>query len=107
MWKPPPWRASISAVRISAPSGPNQRAICAGSIQAAKTFGGGALSRRLSARLGLSSMLQLHPQQMGDLADNAAAEQEHAGDEDRALDHRHPFADLGEVVLHGDDNDGA
>ena len=44
---------------------------------------------------------------LADLADDAAAEQQHAGDEDRALDHRHPFAELGEIVLHGDDDDRA
>jgi hypothetical protein len=42
------------------------------------------------------------------LADDAAAEGQHADDEDRAHDHRDPGADLvGQVVLHRDDDGGA
>jgi hypothetical protein len=42
-----------------------------------------------------------------DLADNAAAEGKHAGDEDHALHHRHPGAELGKLVLHRDDDERA
>src|SRR3984957_17894004 len=49
----------------------------------------------------------LDAQQVGDLADDATAKQQHADDEDHALDDGHPFAETGEVVLHADDDEGA
>jgi hypothetical protein len=42
-----------------------------------------------------------------DLADDAAAEGQHADHEDRALNHRHPLPESSEIVLHGDDHEGA
>ena len=45
--------------------------------------------------------------EMRDLADDAAAERQHAGDEDHALDHRHPLAEPGQILLHRDDHEGA
>src|SRR4051812_3321850 len=42
-----------------------------------------------------------------DLADDALAEGQHADDEDDALDHRDPRAELGQVGLHHDDDEGA
>src|ERR1700733_4637703 len=47
------------------------------------------------------------PDRLADLAHDAAAEQQHAGDEDRALDHRDPFSELREIILHRDDDDRA
>ena len=35
-------------------------------------------------------LLQRAPEKMGDFADDAAAERQHAGDENGTLDHRHP-----------------
>ena len=37
---------------------------------------------------------------MRDLADDAAAEREHAGHEDDALDDGHPLAEAGQIILH-------
>ena len=51
--------------------------------------------------------LERTAEKMRDLADHAAAERQHAGDEDDALDHRHPLAESGQVLLHGDDHEGA
>jgi len=42
-----------------------------------------------------------------DLASDTAPEGQHAGDEDRALNHRHPLTEAGEILLHGDDGEGA
>ena len=36
---------------------------------------------------------------MRDLADDAAAEQQHAGNKDRALDHGDPLAEPGQILL--------
>ena len=44
---------------------------------------------------------------VGDFADDAAAERQHADDEDHALDHQHPLAEPGQILLHGDDDEGA
>src|ERR1043165_10242575 len=49
--------------------------------------------------------LELDAQQVCDLADDAATEQEHAGDEDDALDHRHPLVQRVQVILHRDDDE--
>src|SRR5712671_8214779 len=46
-------------------------------------------------------------QQMRDLPDDAAPEQQDANHEDDALDHGHPFADAGEIILHPNDDDRA
>src|SRR6266536_1673477 len=43
----------------------------------------------------------------GELAHDAAAEREHADDEDHARDHRDPFAEAGEIVLQSDDDERA
>src|SRR4051812_26893882 len=51
--------------------------------------------------------LQRAPEIMRDLANHAAAEGQHAGDEDHALNHRHPLAETGQILLHGDDHEGA
>src|SRR6201996_8597084 len=51
------------------------------------------------------SRLQRALEQMRDLADQAAAEQQPAGDEDHPLDHRHPLAEAGQILLHGDDHE--
>src|SRR5215475_3356163 len=51
--------------------------------------------------------LQGDLQGVGEFADNAAAEQQHAGDEYDALDHGDPLAELGQVVFHGDDDERA
>src|SRR3984893_6905588 len=51
--------------------------------------------------------LERPPEIMRNLADHAAAERQHAGDEDDALDHRHPLAETGQILLHGDDTEGA
>src|ERR1051325_2772128 len=50
--------------------------------------------------------LELDAQEVRDLSDDAAAEQEHAGDEDDALDHGHPLVERVEIVLHRDDHEG-
>lgn len=42
---------------------------------------------------------ELHAQDVSKLADDAAAEQKHADDEDRALDHEYPLPDRGQVIL--------
>src|SRR5258705_9506832 len=44
-----------------------------------------------------SVVLQRSPEIMRDLADHASAEGQHAGDEDDALDHRHPLPKPGQV----------
>jgi hypothetical protein len=44
---------------------------------------------------------------MRNLADDAAAGGQHAGDENDALDQRHPLAETGQLLLHGDDHQGA
>src|SRR5580692_7891773 len=59
--------------------------------------------RTQSKRLGLKRPLQI----MRDLTDDAAAERQHAGDEDRALDHRHPLAESGQILLCRDDDEGS
>src|SRR6516164_8480839 len=51
--------------------------------------------------------LQRDLQGVGEFADDAAAEQQHAGDEHDALDHGDPLAELGQVVFHGDDDERA
>ena len=43
---------------------------------------------------------------MRDLADDAAAEEQDAGDEDDALNDRHPLPETGQILLHGDDHEG-
>src|SRR4051812_34697028 len=48
-------------------------------------------------------VLKWLPDQPSQLADDAAPEGEDAEDEDRTLDDRDPAAELGEVVLEGDD----
>src|SRR6267143_6846730 len=54
-----------------------------------------------------AEFLQRLPDQPSQLAHHAPAEGEHADHEDHALHHGHPGADLGEVVLHRDDDEGA
>ena len=44
---------------------------------------------------------------MCELADEAAAEQQHAGHENHALDHGDPLPKAGKILLHGDDHEGA
>src|SRR3954447_13289421 len=53
------------------------------------------------------SELQRSPEIMRDLADHATAERQHAGHEDDTLDHRHPLAEPRQILLHGDDDEGA
>src|SRR5262245_19460331 len=42
-----------------------------------------------------------------ELANHAAPEDQHRDNEDRSLDHQHPLAEPGQVVLHIDDDGGA
>ncbi|OYU92014.1 MAG: hypothetical protein CFE29_04000 [Bradyrhizobiaceae bacterium PARB1] len=56
---------------------------------------------------GLPRTSQRTSGQMRDLADNAAAKGQHADHEDHALDHRHPLAKAGQILLHSDDHEGA
>src|SRR3979411_3165678 len=58
-------------------------------------------------RLPAPAGLKPDAQQMRDLPDDAAPEQQDANHEDDALDHGHPFADAGEIILHPDDDDRA
>src|SRR3954468_13613875 len=51
--------------------------------------------------------LQRAPEIMRDFADHATAEGQHADHENRALDHRDPLPISGEILLHGDDDEGA
>src|SRR3954447_19655875 len=50
---------------------------------------------------------ELDTQQVRDLADDATAEQEDAGDEDHTLDDRDPLVERVEVVLHRDNDECA
>src|SRR6266700_5996944 len=45
-------------------------------------------------------LLERSPEIMRDFADHAAAESQHAGHKDHALDHRHPLPKTGEILLH-------
>jgi hypothetical protein len=57
--------------------------------------------RRGEAHVVLNSFLQLDAGKPRELADDAAAEHQHAEHEDRPLDHEHPLTDSGgEVILH-------
>src|SRR5262249_44060992 len=51
-----------------------------------------------------SRSLQRALQKMRELADEATPEQEHAGNEDTPLDHRHPLPEARKILLHGDDH---
>src|SRR6266850_2842765 len=51
-------------------------------------------------------LLERPPEIMRDLADHAAPERQHADHKDRALDHRHPLSEAGQILLHGDDDEG-
>src|SRR5277367_92977 len=59
------------------------------------------------ARAGEGNALYRPPDRLADLADDSAPEQQHAGDENGALDHRDPLSELREIVLHRDDDDRA
>src|SRR3979411_868550 len=55
----------------------------------------------------ISFRLQGTPEIMRDLANHAAAERQHTDHEDHALDHRDPLPEASEILLHGDDHEGA
>src|SRR5262245_5917093 len=54
-----------------------------------------------------SCTLQRLADQPAQLAHHPAAERQHADHEDHALRHRHPGAELGEIVFHRDDDERA
>src|SRR6267143_6702990 len=56
---------------------------------------------------GKTVRLERSPEIMRDLADHASTEGQHADHEDHALDHRHPLPEAGQILLHGDDHEGA
>src|SRR5262245_54264346 len=58
-----------------------------------------AADRSLGARLPVRAGSELDAQEVSELADDAAAEQQHGDDEDRALHDEHPLPDRREVVL--------
>jgi hypothetical protein len=56
----------------------------------------------------MGRLSQRSREEMGDLANDPAPENQHTDDENSALDDRHPLAEiLAEILLHRDDDEGA
>src|ERR1700722_12539690 len=94
------------------------RARAARHISVIKQFGQDAMPRRRPNRASSTALwpkkpvraspgLQRTAEKMGYFTDDSAAERQHAGHENRALDHGHPGTKSGQILLRGDDDEGA